>query len=236
MLSPMLSYGTMECKKPQVFFLFSSDTGRSECDRGGNNVDELLLRRARKGDTEAFEQLMTPLEGLIWRVCWHYTGNREEASDCGQDTMLRIWRGLDSYRGDCAFESWVYRIAANCCMDSLRRKKRDQSVSIEPLREQGFDPADPSPGTDEKAERADALRQMREEIALLPEEQREALMMTQLDGLSYEEAAQRLGVEEGTVKSRVNRAKQKLRSRLEGNGGSRGPGEKTIRKERRPQG
>jgi len=177
-------------------------------------VDELLLRRARRGDPEAFEQLMTPLEKMIWRVCWHYTGDREAASDCGQDAMLRIWRGLDKYRGDCAFETWVYRVAANCCMDFLRKRKRDRSESIEPLREQGFDPADPQAGTEERAVAAEEHRQLREAIAELPEEQREALVMTQLEGVPYETAARRLNVSEGTVKSRVNRAKAKLKEWL----------------------
>ena len=113
-------------------------------------MDELLLRRAQRGDPEAFEELIGPLEQLVWRVCWHYTGSREAAEDCGQEAMIRIWRSLENYRGDCALESWVYRIAANCCMDWLRKKKRDRSVSVEPLREQGFDPADPSPGTEEQ--------------------------------------------------------------------------------------
>lgn len=178
-------------------------------------MDELLLRRAQRGDADAFEQLMTPLENLIWRVCWHYTGHRETASDCAQEAMLKIWRSLDGYRGDCAFESWVYRIAANCSMDAMRKKKRDKSESIEPLREAGFDPADPEPGTEEKAIAADQHRKLRECIALLPEDQREALVMTQLEGISYEEAATRLDVSEGTVKSRVNRAKAKLKEWME---------------------
>ena len=94
-------------------------------------LDELLLRRAQRGDPDAFEQLLTPLENKIWRVCWHYTGDREAASDCGQEAMIRIWKGLGNYRGDCAFETWVYRVAANCCMDWLRKKRRDRSESIE---------------------------------------------------------------------------------------------------------
>jgi RNA polymerase sigma-70 factor (ECF subfamily) len=182
------------------------------------NVDELLLRRAQKGDAEAFEQLMTSLEKMIWRVCWHYTGDREAASDCGQDTMVRIWKSLDSYRGGCAFETWVYRVAANCCMDYLRKKKRDRSESIEPLREQGFDPADPKADTAGQVEAADEHRRLRECIARLPEEQREALVMTQLEGVPYERAAELLGVSEGTVKSRVNRAKVKLKELLTGGG------------------
>lgn len=177
-------------------------------------MDELLLRRARNGDAEAFEALLTPLENRIWRICWHYTGNREDASDCGQETMVRIWRNLGSWRGDCAFESWVYRIAANCCLDALRKKKRDKSVSIEPMAEQGFDPPDPSPGTAEQVEQSEERARLRQEIADLPEEQREALVLTQLEGLSYQETAELLQVSEGTVKSRVNRAKARLKERL----------------------
>jgi len=182
--------------------------------KGGIRLDELLLRRAQNGDPEAFGLLMEPLEQLVWRVCWHYTGNREAAEDCGQEAMIRIWRNLGNYRGECALESWVYRIAANCCMDWLRKKKRDRSVSMEPLREQGFDPADTSPGTEEQVVAKDERSRLREAIALLPDDQREALILTQLEKVPYEEAAQALGVSEGTVKSRVNRAKARLREIL----------------------
>jgi len=187
-------------------------------------LDELLLRRAQDGDPEAFGRLMEPLEQLVWRVCWHYTCNREAAEDCGQETMIRIWRSLGNYRGDCALESWVYRIAANCCMDWLRKKKRDQSVSMEPLREQGFDPADTSPGTEEQVVAKDEKRRLREAVSLLPDDQREALVMTQLEKFPYEEAARVLGVSEGTVKSRVNRAKTRLREILSQGGELSPPG------------
>ena len=177
-------------------------------------MDELLLRRAQSGDPEAFERLMEPLEQLVWRVCWHYTGNREAAEDCGQEAMIRIWRNLANYRGECALESWVYRIAANCCMDWLRKKKRDWSVSMEPMVEQGFDPADDAPGTEAQVVAKDERQRLREAIALLPEDQREALILTQLEKVPYEEAARALGVSEGTVKSRVNRAKARLKEIL----------------------
>ena len=191
----------------------------ADCDKGEEKtVDELVLRRAQRGDPDAFEQLMTPLERMIWRVCWHYTGDREAASDCGQDTMVRIWRSLDQYRGDCAFETWVYRVAANCCIDYLRKKKRDRSESIEPLREAGFDPADPKAGTEEQAVKAEEQQRIRECIARLPVEQREALVLTRLEGIPYETAAAQLGISEGTVKSRVNRARAKLKEWLSENG------------------
>ena len=197
-------------------------------------MDELLLRRAQSGDPEAFERLMEPLEQLVWRVCWHYTGNREAAEDCGQEAMIRIWRNLANYRGECALESWVYRIAANCCMDWLRKKKRDQSVSMEPMVEQGFDPADDSPGTEEQVVAKDERQRLREAIALLPEDQREALILTQLEKVPYEEAARALSVSEGTVKSRVNRAKARLKEILSAERELSPPG--NVKKdERRPR-
>ena len=197
-------------------------------------MDELLLRRAQSGDPEAFERLMEPLEQLVWRVCWHYTGNREAAEDCGQEAMIRIWRNLANYRGECALESWVYRIAANCCMDWLRKKKRDRGVSMEPLVEQGFDPADDGPGTEEQAVAKDERQRLREAVALLPDDQREALVLTQLERVSYEEAAKVLGVSEGTVKSRVNRAKARLKEILSAERELSPPG--NVKKdERRPR-
>jgi len=174
-------------------------------------VDELMLKKAQRGDPDAFEALMKDLEPMVWRVCWHYTGHRENASDCGQEAMIKIWRSLESFRFDCAFETWVYRIAANCCLDFLRKSKRETHVSLEPLAEQGFDPADPSPGTEAQALQKDEHARLREAIQNLPEEQRDALILTQLEGKSYEETAVMLQTSEGTVKSRVNRARNRLR-------------------------
>ncbi len=178
-------------------------------------MNEVLLRRAQKGDTEAIEQLMTSLEGLVWRVCWHYTGERESAADCGQETMVRIWKALPTYRQDCVFETWVYRIAANVCIDLLRKRKRERTESLAQLQEQGFDPPDPSPGTEETVLARENRRLLRDCIAALPEDQREALVMTQLEGVPYERAAVLLQTTEGTVKSRVSRAKERLRDMME---------------------
>ena len=175
-------------------------------------MDELLLKRAQRGDPEAFEALMGQMEALVWRVCWHYTGSREDAADCGQETMVRIWRGLSSFHFECAFETWVYRVAANCCLDFLRKRKREKAESLEPLREQGFDPPDPAPDTEEQALRKEEHARLREAVAALPEDQRDALVLTQLEGRSYEEAARLLGTTEGTVKSRVARARDKLKA------------------------
>ena len=199
-------------------------------------MDELLLRRARNGDPEAFEALAAGVESLVWRVCWHYTGNREDASDCGQETMIKIWRGLGQYRGDCAFETWVYRIAVSCSLDFLRKKKRRPAESIEPLRERGLDLPDGAPGTEERALAADEHARLRRAVAALPEDQRDALVLTQLEGKSYEETARLLDTNPGTVKSRVSRARNRLKEMLS-DAGELSPGagvQQGNKKERRP--
>lgn len=174
-------------------------------------AESALIARARSGDPEAFEALMASRESLVWRVCWHYTGNREDAADCGQETMLRLWRSLDSFRFECSFDTWVYRVASSCCLDFLRKAGRRKTISLEPLAEAGFDPPDAAPGTEEQALRRDEHARIRQAILDLPEEQRDALLLTQLEGKSYGEAAQLLEVSEGTVKSRVSRARDRLK-------------------------
>ena len=109
-------------------------------------MDELILRRAQKGDASAFEQLVTPYEQMIWRVCWHYLHHREDAMDCAQEVMLKAWRSIGQYRQDCGFSSWLYRIAGSVCIDFLRKQKRMvDSDSMDAMAENGFEPADNSP-------------------------------------------------------------------------------------------
>ena len=173
-------------------------------------MDELILRRARNGDTAAFEQLVTPHEQLVWRVCWHYTHNTEDAKDCAQEAMVKAWRSLPQYRQDCALETWLYRIAVSCCLDFLRRQKRYAASSTDEMATSGFDPVDPSPTPEETALRQDDKAQLRAALDQLPEDMRTALILSAVEGRKYEEIAQITGVAAGTVKSRINRARQKL--------------------------
>jgi len=173
-------------------------------------MDELILRRAQKGDTAAFEQLITPYEQLVWRVCWHYIHHTEDARDCAQEAMVKAWRALPRYRQECSLETWLYRIAASCCLDFLRRQKRRAAESTDALAESGFDPADPAPQPEETILRRDEKQQLRNAMDQLPEDMRTALILSAVEGRKYEEIAQITGVAAGTVKSRINRARQKL--------------------------
>ncbi|MBQ3155333.1 MAG: sigma-70 family RNA polymerase sigma factor [Clostridia bacterium] len=174
-------------------------------------TDEFTLRRAQKGDAQAFEQLVTPHEQMLWRVCWHYTRHQEDAADCLQEAMLKAWRAIKSYRGDCSLKSWLYRIAASVCLDFLRRQKRlPETESTDELAEEGFAPADGSPTPDEAVLRAESADQLRAAIDDLPGDMRTAIILYALQGLGYEEIAAAMQTSVGTVKSRINRARQKI--------------------------
>ncbi|MBQ8554709.1 MAG: sigma-70 family RNA polymerase sigma factor [Clostridia bacterium] len=174
-------------------------------------TDDFTLRRAQKGDAHAFEQLITPYEQMLWRVCWHYTHHTEDARDCMQEAMLKAWRTIGSYRRNCAIETWLYRIASTVCIDFLRRQQRLPVIdSAEELAETGFDPADASPAPDVAALQAESKQQLQQAIDALPADMRTVLILYALEGQPYEIIAEVTGTAVGTVKSRLSRARQKL--------------------------
>ena len=174
-------------------------------------TDEFTLRRAQKGDAQAFERLVTPHEQTLWRVCWHYTHHQEDAADCLQETMLKAWRAIGQYRGDCELSTWLYRIAATVCVDFLRKRKRlPPTESADEMAETGTHPVDASPTPDEAALNAESARQLRQAIDSLPADMRTALILYALEGQPYEAIAEITGASIGTVKSRISRARQKI--------------------------
>lgn len=182
-------------------------------------TDEFTLRRAQKGDAQAFEQLVTPHEQMLWRVCYHYTHHQEDAADCLQEAMLKAWRAIGSYRGECALSSWLYRIASTVCLDFLRRQKRlPPTESADELAEDGFAPVDNSPTPDEAILKAESAQDIRDAIDSLPADMRTVIILYALQGLGYEEIAEVMKTSVGTVKSRLNRARQKIARFLAGIG------------------
>lgn len=173
-------------------------------------MDALTLKRAQKGDPAAFEALFTPLEGRVYRTCVHMMGPGEDARDCAQEALLKAFRTLKDFRGDCALESWLHRLCINVCLDALRRKKLRAAQSLDALMDEGFGPAAPADGPYESLEKKERMEAVRQAIAGLPEDQRLAFTLVVLEELPYEDAAERLGTAVGTVKSRVNRAREKI--------------------------
>lgn len=170
--------------------------------------DETLLRASADGDDRAFEELMRRHEDRIFALAVRMCGDRGEALDATQESFIRAFRQAPKFRGDSAFGTWLYRIAVNCCNDLLRKRARL------PLPEEEL--PEPAAGTSTSFEdRVAARLDVREALAQLNEDYREAVAMFDLGGIPYEEIARLTGVSVGTVKSRISRGRRQLADLLE---------------------
>ena len=179
--------------------------------------DNFLIKQAIRGDAYAFEQLMRRHESRMYSVAIRMCGNREDAQDCVQDAMLRIYRALDRFKGQSSFSTWVYRITMNTCLDELRRRKVRASTSLDTLLESGWSPTDETDTPEHHAIDAERRKALSGAIQSLPEDMRSAIVLREMQGLSYEEISDVLSVNVGTIKSRISRGREKLREKLKKN-------------------
>ena len=172
-----------------------------------------LFRKDKKTNvsSETFIALVTPHEEAIWRLCCRLLGNPHDAEDAVQETMLRAWRQIESFRGEASVKSWLYRIAVNYCTDQLRiRARRPETVSVEGLSERGFEPPAQTANPASEMESKDRREAVRHALECLSEEQRVPLILFAQEGMKYEAIAELLGIATGTVKSRIARARIRL--------------------------
>jgi len=176
--------------------------------------EQRLIDAAISGDSAAFEKLVQPLEGRIYAVALRMCGNREDAQDCMQEAMIRIYRALSSFKGQSSFSTWVYRITMNTCLDELRRRKARRSTSLDNLLDSGWSPANETDTPERHAVQSEQRRTIERAISDLPEDMRSAVILRDIQGLTYDEIASALEVNVGTVKSRISRARERLREKL----------------------
>jgi RNA polymerase sigma-70 factor, ECF subfamily len=183
-----------------------------------------LVGRAQGGDVRAFEALVRRYERWVFTLAARMVGDRAEAEDIAQEVFLKAYRGLHGFRGGSRFSTWLYAIASHHCLNYLAgrdARMRRAARTGNPTSAQG-DPApsaldrvpDGSPGPDLVLERRDLRRLIQQGLAQLPEEHRMVVVLRDVQGLSYEEIADALGVELGTVRSRLHRARTALKTRL----------------------
>jgi RNA polymerase sigma factor (sigma-70 family) len=180
-----------------------------------------LVRLAAKGDDRAFEKLVELYEKRIYTTALRMTGNPDDAYDISQETFIRVYRSLKGFKGDAKFSTWVYRIVTNLCIDFNRKSKRIKQVPLEnndeeepftiTISDDRFDP-------ERNLERSEIVRAINKALGSLSDEHKEIFILRELDGLSYAEIAEVKMIEEGTVKSRLFRAREKLREALLGGG------------------
>lgn len=180
--------------------------------------DQLLIERCRSGHPEAFGDLVSKYQRRLVRTLGTLLGNGHDALDVAQDAFLKAYLNLDSFRGDAAFYSWLFRIAWNGAA-TLRRKQRVRtSASLDAIREMsGSEPDDLSPTSDptRALQISEDQQLLRQSLNELGEDYRTALILKEIEGLSYEEIASLTDCPIGTVRSRIHRARQELRAKLD---------------------
>ncbi|MCA1815070.1 MAG: sigma-70 family RNA polymerase sigma factor [Acidobacteria bacterium] len=173
-----------------------------------------LVARARTGDSQAFELLLLATEQRVVAVAWRLLGNREDARDAAQEVYLRVFKYLARFREGEDFQAWLYRIAVNVCRDVARKRRAGREEQIEDCetdaRHAAFENAREE-DAEARALRAQRLALVRLALATLPEKERAALVLRDLEGLSTEEVARALGSRPVTVRSQVASARAKIK-------------------------
>ncbi len=191
-------------------------------------VDE-LVRAAAEGGEDAFAELVRLHEKRVYNLTLRLCGNPEDAADAAQEAFLSAWKGLPAFRRESEFSTWLYRLASNASIDLLRRSGRRRETSLDGG-EAPIDAAGNGPSLQERLEGAEVREAVTAGMAQLSDSHRQALVLRELQELSYEEIAAVLEVDLGTVKSRISRARSSLRKILLKNGNLSGylPSKPTV--------
>jgi RNA polymerase sigma-70 factor, ECF subfamily len=178
--------------------------------------EEAVIASAAQGDVDAFNQLVLEYQQIAYSVAYRILGSEERASDATQEAFLRSFRALHQFRGG-SFRAWLLRIVTNCSYDQLRLNQRRPTTPLDDILEDDEHSTlvqDQGETHDERLERLDLGAAIAGALRTLPEDQRTVLVLSDIEGLSYEEIAQVTLVSLGTVKSRLSRARAKLRDYL----------------------
>lgn len=182
-------------------------------------ADLEMVRAVIDGDTTAYRGLVEKYQGRVYAMVYGMLRNREDARDVTQEAFVKAYRNLQSFRMDSSFYTWLYRIAMNLAIDHTRKRKRQHTSAFDEgiaAREDGGDISDihHEDGPGRALERKQLYKQIMDAMEKLPEDQRQVILLRELEGLSYKEIAQVMDIPEGTVMSRLFYARKKLQKML----------------------
>lgn len=172
----------------------------------GNDLE--VIAACKRGDRDAFRALFETYQDRVYSIAFRYTGDRAHALDIAQDVFVKLLKNIGDFRGEAGFETWLYRLVVNRCLDDRRSARRWIAVV------EGFFERPVEPGTLEDLLRSEVEEHVQKVVATLPPEQRVIVVLRYTEGLSYSEIAEIAGCSEGTVASRLNRAHKFLERRL----------------------
>lgn len=189
---------------------------------GSPEDDSGLVRAFQAGDRSAFDRIMLLHKNRVFSLCYWLLGDYQEANDAAQTTFVKVYRSLNGFRFESAFSTWLHRVAVNTCKNRIqsseyREKKRTLSLDNPGTPNEGDRPVeiqDPAPSPITRLEDKERRRRIRDAIGALAPEHREVVTLRDIQGLSYDEVARVAGVNIGTVKSRLSRARLELKEKL----------------------
>ena len=177
--------------------------------------DKHILAQARRGELDAFEELVRRYEKRVYAIALRSAGSPEDAADITQDVFLRAWRSIESFRGDSGFSTWLFRITMNICVDHVRhRQTQPQTMALTNDEDEGRPIPDTAPTPEEHLDNSERGRELAAALDEVSEEHRRIVLLRDVSGMSYTEIAEILEISEGTVKSRLARARIALRKVL----------------------
>ena len=181
-----------------------------------------IIERVLAGDNDAFGLLVEAYQTRVYNLALRLCGNRDDAFDLAQESFFRAWRSLSGFQFESSFSTWLFRLCSNICLDWLRAKKRRPTVSMSTVDDEGeesqLELPDPGKSPEELLLAAEEREALARAMNQLPVEYREILTLRAIHDLSYTEIAEILKIKEGTVKSRLSRARLALRNKLLQNG------------------
>ena len=179
--------------------------------------EALLIERCQQGDTLAFDRLVEQHGQWVYNLAYRMIGDRDEAEDVAQEAFVRAFTAIKGFRRGSSFSTWLYRVAANVCLDEIKRRRRRPAPASALMSDDDRppDPPDPAPDAAAQVEAAERRELVRRAIAALPAHHRLPLVLYDLQGCSYDEIAGIMKTNIGTVKSRLNRARLALKQALE---------------------
>lgn len=171
---------------------------------------------ARSGDQDAFAELVRLYEKRVFALTVRMCRNPEDAAEAAQEAFLSAWQGLPFFRGESSFSTWLYRLASNACVDLMRREGRRRAAAGPSLDDESLDldVADTLPTPEKAAENRELREEIEAGLRALSPEHRQVLILREIHQLRYDEIAQTLDLDVGTVKSRINRGRKQLRNFL----------------------
>lgn len=179
--------------------------------------DVQLVNKINAGDDTAFEQLVHIYEKKVYTMALRMTGNQEDACDLSQEVFLRIYRSLAQFKNESSLSTWIYRLSSNVCIDFLRRRKKHPQLPLVTEQEDGeheIEISDMRYNPESEYDKQEIRQQLAQALEYLTAEHRQIVVLRDISGLSYAEIASVLGIEEGTVKSRLFRSREQLRRLL----------------------